>query len=101
MSFTHDFKPQIPSWSQDDSADCVAVYRVKSPRWGLAALDHFHGANTITHAVVGGHGSDSTKEDGVLVMSRPVTGILRANNGTVSEFNAGICSKTLDEELGM
>lgn len=57
---------------KDDSADCVAVYRVKSPRWGLAALDHFHGANTITHAVVGGHGSDSTKEDGVLVMSRMI-----------------------------
>jgi len=53
----------------DDKADCVAVYRVKSPKWGEAALNHFHGPNTVTHAVVGGHGSDSTMHDGVLVMS--------------------------------
>ena len=56
----------------DESAECVAVYRVKSPEWGSAALNHFHGANTITHAVVGGHGSDSTMHDGVLVMSRMI-----------------------------
>eukprot|EP00438_Fugacium_kawagutii_P001033 Skav205841 [mRNA] locus=scaffold160:446007:453027:+ [translate_table: standard] len=54
----------------DDRADCVAVYRVKSPKWGTEALNHFHGPNTVTHAVVGGHGSDSTKQDGVLVMSK-------------------------------
>ena len=53
----------------DDRADCVAVYRVKSPAWGAEALNHFHGPNTVTHCVVGGHGSDSTMEDGVLVMS--------------------------------
>ena len=53
----------------DDRADCVAVYRVKSPAWGEQALNHFHGPNTVTHCVVGGHGSDSTMEDGVLVMS--------------------------------
>ena len=34
--------------------------------------NHFHGANTIIHVVVGGHGSDSTMHDGVLVMSRMI-----------------------------
>ena len=55
-----------------DSAECVAVYRVTSPKWGGEALNHFHGPNTVTHAVVGGHGSDSTMHDGVLVMSHMI-----------------------------
>ena len=57
---------------KDDSAECVAVYRVTSPKWGGEALNHFHGPNTVTHAVVGGHGSDSTMHDGVLVMSHMI-----------------------------
>ena len=42
------------------------------PKWGGEALNHFHGPNSVTHAVVGGHGSDSTMHDGVLVMSHMI-----------------------------
>ena len=42
------------------------------PKRGGEALNHFHGPNAVTHAVVVGHGSDSTMHDGVLVMSHMI-----------------------------
>lgn len=49
---------------------CAAVYRIRSPAWGTAALNHFHAPGSIDHAVVGGHGSDSTMKEGALLMSQ-------------------------------
>eukprot|EP00435_Cladocopium_sp_Y103_P066461 s49_g28.t1 len=48
---------------------CAAVYRIRSPAWGTAALNHFHAPGSISHAVVGGHGSDSAMKEGALLMS--------------------------------
>ena len=42
-------------------AACIAVYRIPDPAAGIAVLNHFHGIGTISHAVVGGHGSDSAQ----------------------------------------
>ena len=49
---------------------CAAVYRIRSPAWGTAALNHFHAPQSIDHAVVGGHGSDSTMSLGYILASR-------------------------------
>ena len=37
----------------------MAVYRVPSPAAGTLLLNHFHLPGSISHAVLGGHGSDN------------------------------------------
>ncbi|CAK9105368.1 unnamed protein product [Durusdinium trenchii] len=53
-------------------AACIAVYRIPDPAAGIAVLNHFHGIGTISHAVVGGHGSDSAQKNGELQMSSDI-----------------------------
>lgn len=48
--------------------DCVAVYRTPHVSWMTAALQQFHGTGSITHVVMGGHGSDNTKDAGYLIL---------------------------------
>ena len=57
------FYQNFEFWIQ---ALCAAVYRIKSPKWGTLALNHFHESGTVAHAVVGGHGSDSATWLGVV-----------------------------------
>lgn len=59
-SSTTDFLPQRICWTKTSEASCVAVYRVPSPSAGTILLNHFHQPGTISHAVLGGHGSDNT-----------------------------------------
>jgi len=53
--------PLFLPWNLDENseASCVAVYRVPSPSAGTILLNHFHQPGTISHAVLGGHGSDN------------------------------------------
>ena len=37
----------------------MAVYRVPSPTAGTILLNYFHSPGSISHAVLGGHGSDN------------------------------------------
>ena len=58
-SFYRLFQPIFLWFCCSFQAACVAVYRIAEPSEGTEVLNHFHHPGTISHAVMGGHGSDS------------------------------------------
>lgn len=71
-----------------DQADCVAIYRVPQVQEIAHALEKYHGAGSILHAVLGGHGSDSAQDAGLLALFTSDEGAHTGLSASAAEFTS-------------